>query len=120
MASKESPINLFPRLSTLDTFKCSAEKLIIAFKEDKRYPESFLQKFISINQRSFDFLGITPSIEQIDYRFNLVLTTSKNIGCAPIYSPKHKPFCDIVVSGRYNEEVGELIPLLGDYIHPEY
>ena len=120
MASKDVSINLFPQLSTLDTFKVSAEKLIIAFKEDKRYPESFLQKFISINRRSFDFLDIVPSIEQIDYRFNLVLTTSKNIGTAPIYSPKHKPFCDLIVGGRYNEEVGELIPLLGDYISPEY
>ena len=120
MASKDGTINLFPRLSTLDVFKVSAEKLIVAFKEDKRYPESFLQKFIVVNRRSFDFLGITPTIEQVDYRFNLVLTTSKNIGTAPIYSPRHKPFCDIVVSGRYNEEVGELIPMLGDFIRPEY
>ena len=120
MASIKESINLFPRLSTLDTYKVPAEKLIIAFKEDKRYPESFLQKFIAINKRSFDFLGITPSIEPNDYRFNLVLTTSKNIGSAPIYSPKHKPYCDIIVSGRYNEEVGELIPILGDYISPQY
>ena len=120
MASKDGSVNLFPRLSTLDTVKVSAEKLIVAFKEDKRYPESFLQKFINVNRRSFDFLGISPFIEQIDYRYNLVLTTSKNIGTAPIYSPRHKPFCDIVVTGRYNEEVGELIPLLGDYISPEY
>ena len=120
MASKDGSINLFPRLSTLDTFKVSAEKLIVAFKEDKRYPESFLQKFITVNRRSFDFLGITPSVEQVDYRYNLILKTSKNIGTAPIYSPRHKPFYDIVVSGRYNEEVGELIPLLGDYISPDY
>ncbi len=120
MASKDGFVNLFPRLSTLDTVKVSAEKLIVAFKEDKRYPESFLQKFITVNRHSFDFLGITPSVEQVDYRYNLVLTTSKNIGTAPIFSPRHKPFCDIVVSGRYNEEVGELIPLLGDYISPEY
>lgn len=120
MASQDRAINLFPRLSTLDVFKISAEKLIVAFKEDKRYPESFLQKFIAVNRRSFDFLGITPTIEQNNYRFNLVLTTSKNIGTAPIYSPRHKPFCDIIVSGRYNEEVGELITLLGDNIRPEY
>lgn len=120
MASKDEPINLFPRLTTLGTFKISAEKLINVFKGEKRYPESFLQKFVSINRRSFDFLGIVPSIEQIDYRFNLVLTTSNSIGIAPIYSPKHKSFCDIMVTGRYNEEVGELIPLLGKHISPEY
>ena len=120
MASKDESINLFPRLSTLDTIKIPAERLIVIFKEDKRYPESILQKFISINRQSFDFLGITPSIEPNDYRYNLLLTTSNKIGVAPIYSPKHKPFGDIVVGGRYNEEVGELIPLLGDYISPEY
>lgn len=121
MAFKGETINLFPRLATLDTIKIPAEKLQVAFREkDKRYPESFLQKFITINRRSFDFLGISPSIEQNDYRFNLVLTTSHNIGTAPIYSPQHKPFCDIVIGGRYNEEVGELVPLLGDYIRPEY
>lgn len=120
MAAKNETVNLFPRLSTLDTYKLPAEKLIVAFKEDKRYPESFLQKFIATNRSSFRFLGITAAIEQVDYHFYLVLTTSKNIGTAPIFSPRHKPFCDLVVSGRYNEEVGELIPLLGDYIRPEY
>lgn len=121
MASKNDSINLFPRLSTLGTFKFPVERLIAASNvKDKRYPESFLQKFIAINRQSFSFLDITASIEQVDYRYNLVLTTSKNIGVAPIYSHMHKPVCDLVVSGRYNEEVGELIPVLGDYIRPEY
>lgn len=120
MAYKSSSVNLFPRLSTLDTFKISAEKLIIALKEDKRHPDSILQRFIYINRRSFDYLGIKPLIEHVDYRFNLVLVTSKNIGAAPIFSTNHKPLCDITVGGRYNEEVGELLPLLGDYISPEY
>lgn len=120
MALKDESINLFSRLSTLNTLRIPADKLIVAFKEDKRYPESVLQKFISINRQSFDFLGITASIEPNDYKFNLVLTTSNRIGVAPIYSPKHKPFGDIIIGGRYNEEVGELIPLLGDYICPEY
>ncbi len=120
MASKNETVCLFPRLSTLDTFRISADRLIVAFKEDKRYPESFLQRFIAANRKSFGFLGITAEIEQVDYRFNLVLTTSKNIGTVPVYSPRHKPTCDLIVSGRYKEEVGELIPILGTYIHPEY
>ncbi len=121
MARKAKSINLFPRLATLDTVKIPAAKILDALREkDKRYPESFLQRFITTNRRSFDFLGILPSIEQNDYRFNLVLTTSHNIGTAPIFTPQHKPFCDIVIGGRYNEEVGELIPLLGDFIRPEY
>lgn len=121
MASLGTAEKLFSSIQNLSEISIAAEKLIVAFGGDKRYPEAFLNRFILINRCSLDFLEIKAEIRQVDYRCFLGLTTSKKIGVAPIYSPvTGKPFCDIKISGRYNEEVGGLLSILGDTITPEY
>lgn len=122
MLRLEEAKKLFSNIKTLSVIEIPADRLLRAFNwKDKNYPESFLQKFISLNNKTLDFLGITASINQNNYKFSLVLSTSNNIGVAPIYSPSTgKPVFDIIISGRYNGEVGELMSLLGDSIQPEY
>ena len=49
------------------------------------------------------------------------LTTSKFIGAIPIISPMNgKAAGDLIVTGRFGENAGELITLLDDSIKPEY
>ena len=122
MAQKpEEIISCFSSLPTLSTIEIPADKLIHAFEGDKRYPESLLQKFISVNKKSLSFLGIDASISQIGYKLKLILTTSRFTGCAPLISPADgKKFSDFNVTGRYGEELGELLSLIDDSITPEY
>lgn len=121
MTSLGTAVKLFSSIQNLSTINIPAEKLIVAFGGDKRYPESFLNRFILLNRHSLDFLEIKAEICQVDYRCALCLTTSKRIGIAPIFSPiTGKPFCNIEVSGRYNEDFGGLLSILGDTISPEY
>ena len=120
MGKTDRSLNLFPSIETLGQYEISFDVLYKAFGGDKRYPETLIRSFIKNNQESFDYLEIVPSVKQENYRFSLVLNTSKYIGVVPIFSPTHTPVCDLSVTGRFNEEAGELIPLLGSYISPKY
>ena len=122
MAQKpEEIISYFSSLPTLSTIEIPADKLIHAFEGNKRFPESLLQKFISVNKKSLSFLGIDASISQIGYKLKLILSTSRFTGSAPLISPADgKKFSDFNVTGRYGEELGELLSLIDDSITPEY
>ena len=122
MKYKGEVVSLFSKIPTLSSIEIPAKRLLRIFEiNDKRYPEAMLQKLISLNKKTFDFIGITPSIIQRNYQFILSITTSNYIGAAPLISPKNgKQICSINVIGRYGEEIGELLSLMSDRVQPEY
>ena len=82
---------------------------------------SVMQRFIDLNQKNLSYLGICAIIETIDGKPTLKLSTSKYIGAIPILSPMNgKAVGDLVVSGRFGENAGELITMLDSSIKPEY
>lgn len=84
-----------------------------------------LQKFIAYNQRSFDFLEVTPSIVGTDQRASIVFRTSRFIGAVPLRAPDNgKQIGDFVVIPRFVgrnrfEDYIEILDLLGSEISPE-
>ena len=122
MTHLEEGIKIFSNLHTLSTIEIGAKTIVKLFGFTLRNPELLcLQKFIQLNKYSLDFLGITPEIKVSNQCKTLLLTTSKYVGVAPLFSPATgKPVLNFTITGRYNEEVGEIIPLLGDSIQPEF
>lgn len=111
----------FGKLPTLSTTIWSAEKLKTSWKWRDRSMESVMQHFIDLNQKNLSYLGISAIIENKDGKPALKITTSKYIGAIPIISPMNgKAVGDLVVTGRFGENAGELITLLDNKIKPEY
>lgn len=108
-------------LITLNTTIIPFAELQKKWKCDKRYPESAIQRFIKLNANSFDFLKIKAEGIFHEGRYALKLTTSNYVGCIPTYSPESgKLFGDILVTGRFNEDIMELLSVTGDNILPEF
>ena len=111
----------FGKLPTLTTVYWSSDKLKQSWRWSDRSMESVMQRFIDLNQRNMSYLGIAASIESVNGKPSIKLTTSKYIGAIPIISPMNgKAVGDLTVTGRYGEEVGEIITLLGSSIKPTY
>ena len=111
----------FGNLPTLSTITWSAEKVKSWKWGDNRYLETVMQRFVMLNQKNLNYLGITASIVEQESRPALQLITSQYIGSIPIFSPKNgKPCGDLTVTGRFGENAGEIISLLDSSIRPEY
>lgn len=111
----------FGKLPTLSSVYWSSEKLKQSWKWSDRSMVSVMQRFIDLNQKNLSYLGICAIIETIDGKPTLKLSTSKYIGAIPILSPMNgKAVGDLVVSGRFGENAGELITMLDSSIKPEY
>ena len=111
----------FGKLPTLATVYWSSDKMKQSWKWSDRSMESIMQRFIDLNQKNMSYLGIAASIESVNGKPSIKLTTSKFIGAIPIISPMNgKAFGDLIVTGRFGEEAGELITLLDSSIRPEY
>lgn len=111
----------FGKISTLSTVYWSSDKLKHSWKWSDRSMESVMQRFIDLNQKNLSYLGIVSSIETINGKPSIKLTSSKYIGAIPIISPMNgKAVGDLVVTGRFGENVGELITMLDSSIKPEY
>ncbi len=83
--------------------------------------ESVMQRFVALNQKNLSYLGISACVESVNGKPVIRLTTSKFIGAIPIISPMNgKAVGDLVVTGRFGENAGELITLLDNSIKPEY
>lgn len=111
----------FGKLPTLSSVYWSSEKLKQSWKWSDRSMESVMQRFIDLNQKNLSYLGIEAGVETINGKLSLKLTSSKYIGAIPIISPMNgKAIGDLVVTGRFGENAGELITLLDSSIKPEY
>jgi len=116
-----STLYSFGKLPTLSTIYWTADKLKQSWKWRDRSMEQVMQRFIDLNKKNLDYLGITAIIENSEGKPALKLTTSKYIGAIPIISPMNgKAVGDLVVAGRFGENVGELLTLLDSAIKPDY
>lgn len=111
----------FGKLPTLSTTTWSCEKLKQSWKWSDRSMETVMQRFVELNQKNLSYLGISSCVESVNGKPGIKLTTSKYIGSIPIISPMNgKPVGDLIVTGRFGENAGELIKLLDDSIKLEY
>ncbi len=111
----------FGKIPTLSTVYWTSDRLKQSWKWRDRSMESVMQRFIDFNQKNLSYLGISANVETVNGRPAIKLTTSKFIGAIPIMSPMNgKAVGDLVVSGRFGENAGELITLLDSSIKPEY
>lgn len=92
---------------------------------DKRIIGQYLQKFISYNAASFDFIGAAPFIDGTDQNISIGFRTSNFVGTIPLRSPDTgKQIGDFVVVPRYSDkdrytDYIEILNLLGNEISPE-
>jgi hypothetical protein len=93
---------------------------------DKRLIGQTLQKFVNYNAKSFEFLGVTPSIVGIDQDIALCFRTSAFVGTIPLRAPDTgKQIGDFVVvprfiaRDRYADYV-EILTLLDNQIEPQF
>lgn len=92
---------------------------------DKRIIGQYLQKFIAYNKSSFDFLGVTASVEGTDQNSALRFRTAEFIGVIPLRSPDTgKQIGDFIVSPRFSsntrfEDYIEILNLLENEISPQ-
>ena len=112
---------VFGSLSTLTTSIWSSDKMKNEWKWSGKSMETVIQRFVDLNSKSLDFLGISAKLITDGLKPALQLTTSKYIGTVPIKSPMNGKYeGDLSVRGRFGEDAAELIPLLGDQIRIEY
>lgn len=106
----------------LKTKNISFEELNKTWGEDKRYPETAVQKFISRNAEIFDFMDFNAVGEYDENdKYVLKITTSKYVGCVPMLSPKTGKTCgNIIVTGRFGEDISELLSVIGHFVAPEF
>ena len=119
MSKKQSSTFTFP---ILQTNTVSFSSLNEAWDEDKRYPETAVQKFLLRNAETFKFLEINAVGQYADSgKYVLGLTTSKYIGCVPLLSPSTGlPSGNLIVTGRFGEDVSELLSVIGEFVEPEF
>lgn len=111
----------FGKLPTLSSVTWTSDKMRRSWKWADRSMESVIQRFILLNKRNLDYVGIFPELIDDNGKPALRLTASKYIGSVPIISPMNgKAVGDIIVTGRFGENAGELISLLDSNIKPEY
>ena len=111
----------FGKIPTLSSVYWSSDKFKQNWKWSDRSMESVMQRFVDLNQKNLSYLGIVANIETVNGKSAIKLTTSKYIGSVPLISPMNgKAAGDLIVSGRFGEEAGELITLLDSSVKPEY
>lgn len=120
--SKDAVLQI-PRLQVLNEITFPFNELAKAWNlKDKRYGETTLQQFTSRNKEALDFLEINAACVLDSNRMpQLKLSTSKYVGCVPIVSPENGlSIGNIYVGGRFNEDISELLSVIGDFIPPEF
>lgn len=82
--------------------------------------ERCIQLFIAYNKRTFDFLNIEVYVSNEESE-TLIIKAHEFVGCAPLLSPLNgKTYANIVVRGKMNEDVSEIIPLLKAELFVEF
>ena len=117
----KSKIYSFGKIPTLSSVYWSSDKFKHNWKWSDRSMESVMQRFVDLNQKNLSYLGIVANVETVNGKPSVKLTTSKYIGSIPLISPMNgKAAGDLIVSGRFGEEAGELITLLDSSVKPQY
>lgn len=109
------------QLPTLSSTIWTCDKVKQSWKWKGRSMEAVMQRFVDLNQKNLSYLGISACVESVNGKPAIKLTTSRFVGAIPIISPMNgKAVGDLTVTGRFGEDVGELISLLDSTIKPEY
>lgn len=109
------------RIQCLQESFISFTKLNANWKGDKRYPEQAIQRFIAFNREVFSFLGVSVSLDEVNYEKGIRLIASNFIGAAPLRMPSSgKYYTDIQIIPRFGENISELAYLLKDTLEAEY
>ena len=125
--TRQSSTSLFGKLKTLESLRIPFRKFHSIFHVDskisidKRYPSAAFQRFLQLNKAALKFLEISASLE--DDGNTLVLTSSRYVGCVPIKSPAQRNgrvVSNLLVTGRFDEDISELLSVIGDTILPEF
>ena len=96
-------------------------KLNTDWKVDKRYPEQAIQRFIAYNKDVFSFLGVSASLDEVNFEKGLRIIASNYIGAAPLRKPSSgKYYTDIQITSRFGENVSEIVYLLKDVLEPDF
>lgn len=77
----------FEPLATLTTSIWSSDKMKNEWKWSDRSMEAVIQRFVDLNSKGLDFLGISAKLITDGLKPALQLTTSKYVGTVPIKSP---------------------------------
>ena len=119
MSKKQFSTLTFP---VLQTNSLNFSELNEMWDEDKRYPETAIQKFLLRNAEIFKFLEINTTGGYADNgKYVLNITTSKYIGCVPLLSPRTGLSSgNLIITGRFGEDVSELLSIIGEFIEPEF
>ena len=109
-------------IPVLQTHILAFSDLNDVWNEDKRYPETAVQKFLLRNAETLRFLEVDASGEYADSgRYVLKMTTSKYIGCVPLLSPSTGlPSGNLIITGRFGEDISELLSVIGEFVEPEF
>ena len=81
--------------------------------------DAVVARFLKLNKKAFAFLGIVPV--DTENHTTLRFITSNYAGCVPLLSPvTGKPYANLIVKGRFNEDVSEILPILPDSLNIDY
>ena len=81
--------------------------------------DAVVARFLKLTKKAFAFLGIIPLESSSSNK--LLFKTGNYTGCVPLISPvTGKFYANLIVNGRFNEEVSEILPLLPDSLKIEY
>lgn len=102
-----------------DINRVSAESLPWMKNGDRQALDSYTSNFLEFNREGFRFLDIEVSFSKGSAE--LIFFTSNKVGCIPLYSPvTGKTYATLQVKSRYNEDLGELLPLVEQSVDIEF
>jgi len=102
-------------IQVLSSSNLPADKLKKFLSGDKRAYVNDIQKFIRLNDKAFEYLGVTAQGVGDSFNYSLVLNSSKYSGVVPLRSAKTGLVCGYLkIVGRYGEDVDDILPLLKD------
>lgn len=118
MAKKKQTFDIFLRTLSQTTWSADTFK---KWKGNNRSFEPVILKFISLNSKYLNFLGIDARLITENNEPKLQLTSSKYIGAIPILAPDTGLKVGVLtVGGRYGENPEEILPLIKHSLRPEY
>lgn len=79
-----------------------------------------LHHFHVINSRYFKFLDIASRVIDDNGETKIELTSSKYVGCIPTLSPKGRFAGNVIIKGRFQEDIAELLSMIEESPLLEY
>lgn len=118
--SMSKTVVALPALTTLSTNVWSYDQFKQLGWRD-REPYKVIQRFINLNVKALKFMGISAEAGLRDNKPVMIVKTSAYVGTVPLRSPMDGlPALDLTVTGRFGEDIAELVGLLQDRLEVEF